>query len=209
MSFKTNSLVHLFQKNSVMTLLYSKGQHGRTKRNDCFMSILDFIKDIFGGESRERAQRGTNVVEDKSANTEISVDKTPTLENVARFVIQKGICKGADIQRYFQIGYNLSGSLMSQLQKKGVLDNNYNVLIDVNISDHELTQLLNKDYCKNSPLGNYYMNDWGIKDIIRKKELIINCNNGEKHIVSQEQDIMLCNLQGYENTIVPVRKLPD
>ena len=173
------------------------------------MSIIDYIKGLFGGKPKEDANQSANVVEDKSANSVCFVDNTPSLENVARFVIQKGICKGADIQRYFQIGYNLSGSLMSQLQKKGVLDNNYNVLIDVNISDHELTQLLNKDYCKNSPLGNYYMNDWGIKDIIRKKELIINCNNGEKHIVSQEQDIMLCNLQGYENTIVPVRKLPD
>ena len=72
-----------------------------------------------------------------------------------------------------------------------------------------LIDRFDKDYCKNSSLGNYYMNDLGIKDIIRKKELIINCNNGEKHIVSQEQNIMLCNLQGYENTIVPVRKLPD
>ena len=72
-----------------------------------------------------------------------------------------------------------------------------------------LIDRFDKDYCKNIPLGNYYMNDLGIKDIIRKKELIINCDNGERIIVSQEQNIMLCKLQGYENTIVPVRKLPE
>jgi len=84
------------------------------------------------------------------------------------------------------------------------IDKGHSLMFLDNIMDR-----FDKDYCKNSPLGNYYMNDLGINDIIRKKELIINCNNGEKHIVSQEQDIMLCKLQGYENTIVPVRKLPD
>lgn len=84
------------------------------------------------------------------------------------------------------------------------IDKGHSLMFLDNIMDR-----FDKDYCKNSPLGNYYMNDLGIKDIIRKKELIINCNNGEKHIVSQEQDIMLCKLQGYENTIVPVRKLPE
>ena len=85
------------------------------------------------------------MVEDKSANSDCAVDKTPTIENVARFVIQKGVCKGADIQRYFQIGYNLSGRLMSQLQQKGVLDSSYNVLVDANISDQELAQLLSRE----------------------------------------------------------------
>ncbi|MBR1468086.1 MAG: 3'-5' exoribonuclease, partial [Bacteroidaceae bacterium] len=70
---------------------------------------------------------------------------TPSLENVARFVIQKGICKGADIQRHFQIGYKLSGSLMSQLQQKGIIDNAFNVQVDANISDNELSQLLSKE----------------------------------------------------------------
>lgn len=84
------------------------------------------------------------------------------------------------------------------------IDKGHSLMFLDNIMDR-----FDKDYCKNSPLGNYYMNDVGIKDIVRKKELIINCNNGKKHIVSQEQDIMLCKLQGYENTIVPVRKLPD
>ena len=84
------------------------------------------------------------------------------------------------------------------------IDKGHSLMFLDNIMDR-----FDKDYCENSPLGNYYMNDLGIKDIIRKKELIINCNNGEKHIVSQEQDIMLCKLQGYENTIVPVRKLPE
>lgn len=109
------------------------------------MSIINFIKGLFGGEPNEETDQNANVVEDKSANSVCFVDNTPSLENVARFVIQKGICKGADIQRYFQIGYRLSGSLMSQLQQKGVLDNDYNVLVDANISDQELAQLLSKE----------------------------------------------------------------
>lgn len=112
------------------------------------MSIIDFIKGLFGGDSNEKNNQNANVVEDKSANTYCPVGNTPSLENVARFVIQKGICKGADIQRHFQIGYNLSGRLMSQLQQKGILDSSYNVLVDANISDHELTQLLNKETIK-------------------------------------------------------------
>ena len=86
------------------------------------MSIIDFIKGLFGGDSNEKSNQNANVVEDKSANTYCPVGNTPSLENVARFVIQKGICKGADIQRHFQIGYKLSGSLMSQLQQKGIID---------------------------------------------------------------------------------------
>ena len=109
------------------------------------MSIIDFIKGLFGGEPNEETDQSEYVVEDKSVNSDVCIDKTPTLENVARFVIQKGICKGADIQRYFQIGYKQSGSFMTQLQQKGVLDNDYNVLIDANISDQELAQLLNKE----------------------------------------------------------------
>ncbi len=109
------------------------------------MSIIDFIKGLFGGEPNEDANQSTNVVENKSVNSEVFVDRNPTIENVARFVIQKGVCKGADIQRYFQIGYNLSGRLMSQLQQKGVLDSSYNVLVDANISDQELAQLLSRE----------------------------------------------------------------
>lgn len=109
------------------------------------MSIIDFIKGLFGGEPKEKTEQSAYVVEKKSVNSDVCIDKSPTLENVARFVIQKGICKGADIQRYFQIGYNLSGRLMSQLQQKGVLDSSYNVLVDANISDQELAQLLSKE----------------------------------------------------------------
>ena len=109
------------------------------------MSILDFIKGLFGGESKEETNQNVYEHENKSVSSDICVDKTPTLKNVARFVIQKGICKGADIQRFFQIGYKQSGSLISQLQQKGVLDSSYNVLVDANISDQELTQLLNKE----------------------------------------------------------------
>jgi DNA segregation ATPase FtsK/SpoIIIE-like protein len=112
------------------------------------MSIIDYIKGLFGGKPKEDANQSANVVEDESANSDCAVDNTPSLENVARFVIQKGICKGADIQRYFQIGYKLSGSLILQLQQKGILDSSYNVLVDANISDHELTQLLNKETIK-------------------------------------------------------------
>ncbi len=109
------------------------------------MSIIDFIKGLFGGEPKEEANQSAYIVEEKSVNSEVFVDRNPTIENVARFIIQKGVCKGADIQRYFQIGYNLSGRLMSQLQQKGVLDSSYNVLIEANISDQELAQLLSKE----------------------------------------------------------------
>ena len=109
------------------------------------MSIIDFIKGLFGGEPKEETDQSEHMVEDKSVNSDVCIDKTPTLENVARFVIQKRICKGADIQRYFQIGYDLSRRLISQLQQKGVLDSSYNVLVDANISDNELAQLLSKE----------------------------------------------------------------
>lgn len=109
------------------------------------MSIINFIKGLFGGEPNDETDQNVNVVEDKSANSDCAVDKTPSLENVARFVIQKGVCKGADIQRYFQIGYKLSGSLMSQLQQKGIIDNALNVLVNANISESELSQLLSND----------------------------------------------------------------
>ena len=104
------------------------------------MSIIDFIKGLFGGEPNQ----SSNVVEDKSVNSDVMIDKTPTLENVARFVIKKRKSKCADIQRYFQIGYKLSGDLMSQLQQKGILDNANNVLVDTNISDDKLTKLLSQ-----------------------------------------------------------------
>ena len=106
------------------------------------MSIIDFIKGLFGGELKEEDNHSKYVVEEKSMNSEGGVDRNPTIENVARFIIQKGVCKGGDIQRYFQIGYNISGRLMSQLQQKGILDSSYNVLVDANISDQELSQLL-------------------------------------------------------------------
>lgn len=105
------------------------------------MSIINFIKGLFGGEPKEEVNQSAYVVEEKSIN----IDKTPTIENVAHYVIQTRKSKVADIQIYFQIGYKLAGSLMSQLQQKGVLDNAYNVLLDANISDQELTQLLNKE----------------------------------------------------------------
>ncbi len=109
------------------------------------MSIIDFIKGLFGGEPKEDAIQRTCVVEEKSVTSEVFVNRNPTTENVARFIIQKGVCKVADIQRYFQIGYNLTGRLVSQLQQKGVIDSSYNVLVNANISDQELAQLLNKE----------------------------------------------------------------
>ncbi|MBQ9671557.1 MAG: ribonuclease H-like domain-containing protein [Prevotella sp.] len=104
------------------------------------MSIIDFIKGLFG----EEPNQSSNVVEDKSVNSDVMIDKTPTLENVARFVIKTRKSKCADIQRYFQIGYKLSGDLMSQLQQNGILDNANNVLVDTNISDDKLTKLLSQ-----------------------------------------------------------------
>ena len=109
------------------------------------MSIIDFIKGMFGGEPKEDTNQSTSVFEDKSTNSECVIDKTPTLVNVARFVIKTGKSKSADIQRYFQIGFKLSGNLMLQLQQKGILDNANNVLVDANISDQELAQLLSKE----------------------------------------------------------------
>ena len=109
------------------------------------MSIIDFIKDLFGGKPREEVKQSANAIKGRSANIDVSVDKTPTLENVARFVIQTRKSKNADIQRYFQIGYKLSGNLMLQLQQKGILDNANNVLVDADISNHELAQLLKKE----------------------------------------------------------------
>ena len=108
------------------------------------MAIIDFIKGLFGGEPKEEHKQDVYVVEEKFVDSDCLVNKNPTLENVARYVIQTRKGKGADIQMYFQIGYKHLGSLMSQLRQKGVLDNAGNVLIDANISDNELTQLLNE-----------------------------------------------------------------
>ena len=58
------------------------------------MSIINFIKGLFGGEPNEETDQNANVVEDKSANSVCFVDNTPSLENVARFVIQKGYVRG-------------------------------------------------------------------------------------------------------------------
>ena len=108
------------------------------------MSIIDFIKGLFGGEPTEEANQSSYVVKDNSVTSDVCVDKTPTLEEVARYVIETRNSRCADIQRYFQIGYNLAGRLISQLQQKGILDNVNNVLVDSNISNQELAQLLSK-----------------------------------------------------------------
>ena len=109
------------------------------------MSIIDFIKGLFSSKPNEEAERSEYVAENKPVNSDVCVDKTPTLEDVARYIIQTRKSRVADIQRYFQIGYNLAGRLMTQLQQKGILDNANNVLVDANISDQELTQLLSKE----------------------------------------------------------------
>lgn len=56
------------------------------------MSILDFIKGLFGGEPNEEVDQSSSVVEEKSVNSDVCVDKAPTLENVARFenMIEEG-----------------------------------------------------------------------------------------------------------------------
>lgn len=112
------------------------------------MSIIDYIRKLFSGEPKEKANQRACVVEDKSASSDVALDKTPTLENVARFVITTRKSKGADIQKHFQIGYKTLGNLMSQLQRKGILDGALNVLVNANISDYELSQLLSKDTSK-------------------------------------------------------------
>ena len=109
------------------------------------MSLIDYIKSIFGSESRKEGSQCVEVANDKSVTTECPIDKTPTLENVARFVVLTQRGKGSDIQRYFGIGYKLAGRLMSQLQQKGIVDSNNNVLIKADISDAELSQLLNQE----------------------------------------------------------------
>ncbi len=109
------------------------------------MSIIHFIKGLFGGEPKEETDHSAYLVEEKSINLDVCIDNTPTLENVARYVIQTKKSRVADIQRYFLIDYKQAGSYISQLQQKGILDNANNVLVDSNISDEELTRLLSKD----------------------------------------------------------------
>lgn len=109
------------------------------------MSIIDYIKSLFGGEPKEKANQGSRVTRTESTNSDRSVDKKPTLENVARFVIKTRKFNGAEIQNYFQIGYKHLESLMSQLQQKGIIDNALNVLVNANISESELSQLLSND----------------------------------------------------------------
>ena len=105
------------------------------------MSIIHYIKSLFSGESDPNPL----VTEVDSEDVGATLDKSPTLENVARFVIKTRKSKGADIQRYFQIDYKLAGDLMSQLQQKGIIDHALNILVDSKISDSELSQLLSKD----------------------------------------------------------------
>ena len=108
------------------------------------MSIIGFIKGLFCGKPKDEVNQSACVVEEMLDNSDTCIDNTSTLENVARFVIKTRKSKGADIQRYFQIGYKLAENLMLQLQQKGVLDSANNVLIDANISDEELTKLLSQ-----------------------------------------------------------------
>lgn len=64
------------------------------------------------------------------------------------------------------------------------------------------------DYCSNSALYDYYLNICKINNVIKKKEITIYCAANKVRHLSQEQDIMLCNLKDY-NTIVAARKLPE
>lgn len=65
------------------------------------------------------------------------------------------------------------------------------------------------DYCHNEALGSYYLNDLKIGSIIKKKEITIFSNDKKQYTISQEQNIFLCKLEGYENTVFPVYKLPE
>jgi hypothetical protein len=42
------------------------------------MSIIDYIKGLFGGKPKEDANQSANVVEDESANSDCAVDNTPS-----------------------------------------------------------------------------------------------------------------------------------
>ena len=64
------------------------------------------------------------------------------------------------------------------------------------------------DYCNNSDLHDYYYNTCKINNVIKKKEITINYDDNRTTHLSQEQDIMLCELKEY-NTIVATRKLPE
>ena len=64
------------------------------------------------------------------------------------------------------------------------------------------------DYCNNSALHDYYLNIRKINNVIKKKEITINCADNKVRHLSQEQDIMICELKDY-NTIVVTRKLPE
>lgn len=73
----------------------------------------------------------------------------------------------------------------------------------------KIMDCFDNDYCHNTDLSNIFLNDLEIGNVLKKKELTICCNNGEKHTISQEQCIMLCRLSGYEDTVIPVYKLPE
>lgn len=84
------------------------------------------------------------------------------------------------------------------------LDEGHSLIFMDKIMDY-----FDKDYCHNLFLGNYYLDDLKIGNIIKKKEIRICCNDEETHIISQEQNIMLCRLNGYGNNVIPLYKLPE
>lgn len=73
----------------------------------------------------------------------------------------------------------------------------------------KIMDYFDNDYCHNDALGSYYLNDLKIGNIIKRKEIKIFCSDDEEHSISQEQNIMLCKLDGYGNTVVPIYKLPE
>lgn len=69
-----------------------------------------------------------------------------------------------------------------------------------------LMDLFENDYVNNNSLGDYYMNDLNINSIAIKKELLINKKDGSKHIISQKQEYMHCEILG---SIVSILKRPE
>ena len=71
------------------------------------MSIIDYIKSLFSGGQKGEDIQKSNTVEVEHTDVYASLDKTPTLENVARFIIKTRKSKAADIQRYFLVSQKI------------------------------------------------------------------------------------------------------
>lgn len=64
------------------------------------------------------------------------------------------------------------------------------------------------DYCDNSHLHEFFLEKCSINHITKKKEIIIHYDDQTIRTLSQEQNLMLCRIEGFES-IALVRKLVD